>query len=44
MKDGVVVLNGGDVWDAEELVKKYPITNTESWELLYPTKLTKGKH
>jgi hypothetical protein len=44
MRKGIVVLNGGETWDPEELVKKYPITNTESWELLYPTKLTKGKH
>ena len=39
MRKGIVVLKGGDIWDPEELVKKYPITNTESWELL-----TKGVH
>ena len=39
MRDNIVVLNGGDVWDPSELVVKYPITNVESWELL-----TKGKH
>jgi hypothetical protein len=39
MRDNVVVLSGGDVWDPSELVAKYPITNVESWELLI-----KGKH
>jgi hypothetical protein len=39
MRDSIVVLRGGDVWDSSELVAKYPITNTSYWELL-----TKGKH
>ena len=38
MRDNIVVLKSGDVWDPTELCDKYPLSNA-SWELL-----SMGKH